>query len=333
MGMKSNRIRLVFNRVIMFLVKLETLYAVLFLSALLSYTVFRVAKYEILKRDSPGVLFEKWEGEAQRDLVPVKYGCVVAINGPYDNGLQIRTEEIQAQESVFVQEVFCIANNRAYFLGESHCEGMCKWNICSVSLDGEDYKCHCSLSDFGIPSDGINTYQSMTRIPATYYSPSVETHLIGFYKQGCFYVEDPVSGKKVVYSVDLDSLEEIVEMPRIRYHVNYDGQKRGIESLIVTDETNSATIYIDLDSIAERNGYIKELIETIRVKGYEGIAIRDYAIINDELYIIIEVYDRFGEAYEIVGQYDTEERMFKYVLWTFLSDRVKDYYVVPNKSP
>lgn len=262
---------------------------------MITFAVRLYSKYEMLH------FFDEWKVETDNKIAIAQYGSTVYFN-PLDKSQSLRLREIEGVS--YVEEVYCIKNDRVYFCNEElfkgenprrHC-----FSIMSVALNGEDLKVHGSLNSFGFSAGYYQQYAYTTTYEKTYNTG-------GLYYDGQIYLK--VDERIIVYDIETDTTKEAEAIPINHYSVTVDNKK-----VIIEDPETNETRTITHEKMAENNLYAQKLFETLEFNKesldtfFEGVKIED-----DDIYVVCCVRNWMGDAFGIVFKYDFSSDEVSYV--------------------
>ena len=295
----------------------------LIVASVFGFGVWMNGNTDLFRGSSPRKLLRQWENETSVSLASVVDRDRVFPSGMQSSSFILNERTLRLDEGVSCnpKEVFSIKDGRVFFLCTGEEGGVYGYRICSVTTAGKDYRSHALLLSFGISESQSYGFESLTHIK--YYAG--DARIVGLYSNGSYFIKDLVQGTAMKYDIDADKLEQVDDLPEMRNRVDV-GENN--DYLFISDSATGIERKIDLEYLSERNQYLKELLELSEEKGYKGESIRTYKIIDQDLYIVVEVVDRLGEGYETVFRYDINEESLDYVTWMFVSDVADGYYVL-----
>lgn len=151
--------------------------------------------------------FDDWVSESDQKIIQVLYPD--HLYDKNQNFLFDIDEILNVEQGGgFVEEVYCVRNDRIYFCYSTYSSPYEEWHIASVSLRGEDFQEHFCNTEDSI-SQGKYLYDKLS------YA-SGEEHLIGgLYHNGKIFLRSQT--KCFAYDINTDTVTEVDTLPTLEY--------------------------------------------------------------------------------------------------------------------
>ena len=255
--------------------------------------------------------FDKWKTEVSESIIHVYNESYLTSEFADDKDLQ------DILESGVVEEVYCVENDRIYFIySVSNEYPKVIWNIASVNINFEDLKIHFS-------EDITNAEGSKPSYEKLGYLSEHRNLFGGMYADHKIFLKG--NNKIVMYDITSDAVEYVDTYPKM----NYAWEIQNHQSIVFENLHDGTTQTITMETIAQCNAYAKELTELKTIWDGSSATKHFFATVkmqNDELFIVTEVLNWHGSAFAIVFKYDYDTNTVQYVSSYKTSDRVEGNY-------
>ena len=261
--------------------------------------------------------FEDWTSESDQKMLQVSYSDRLYDknqNFLFDIGEILNVE----QGNGFVEEVYCVRNNRIYFCysTSTHSLQYEEWHIASLSLGGEDFQEHFHNMEDPI-RDGKHLYEKLS------YAYREDHSIGGLYHNGKIFLRTQT--KNFAYDIDTDTVTEVENLPTLKYTftVSEDNQQLLIENT-KTNENRTVT----LQSMAKINAYAEQLLDIHSDDAFDYFFANAVSV-DEEIYIICEVVG-FAYIFSLMFEYDFANNEVHFVSLLMGGDATIDNYsIVP----
>ena len=194
------------------------------------------------------------------------------------------------------------------------------WNIASFNIATEEVQILYSDELSSVERKEGYNYSKLA------YSSDRENKYGGLYENGIIYLKG--SEKIIAYDIAGKSVQEIEAIPQSKYSWSIDDQRQAIE---IQDNEQGISRTITLSEMANMNDYAKELLELSKDQIWnESLCSQKlFAMVKvseDNIYIVCEWLNYWGEAYAIVFCYDFDLNEYYYLDYYFMNDSVTAYY-------
>ena len=218
-----------------------------------------------------------------------------------------------------IRQVFCINNDKIYFLCQYKDDENIHWCILSTDLDGRNLKKHTDDVFSGRYNVSVSTpYQARN---GYYYDEKII--ITDFEKLVEFNIK---SSTVTTYNYE--------QYQYLQYTISWDIENH--QKVIF--HTSENDIIITKESFAESNIVAKELIGSFDKKIWSEKSslyslFDSVQIVDNEVYLICRVLNYRGSTYAMVFHCDLDKQEYKYCLTYFTGDIINEneFYIVPRK--